>query len=138
MSLRANLKKTWSRSRVMTSRTATLKMTSFLGSVSSEKHGAARRQRSTVAQPSLLRLKPGSLGAPQPHSRHKSESCVLPRRLTDVQRYILHTFLSDSQKTSTKTLGSAANTYSRFNFHCGRYRIIFVKNRKLLSFIKYI
>lgn len=41
ISQQVDLKKTWPRSRVMTSRAATLKMTSFLGSVSSEKHGAA-------------------------------------------------------------------------------------------------
>lgn len=71
ISQQVDLKKTWPRSRVMTSRAATLKMTSFLGSVSSEKHGAARRQRNTVAQPLLLlRLKPGSLGVPRPHSQH--------------------------------------------------------------------
>lgn len=95
ISQRVNLKKTWPRSRVMTSRAATLKMTSFLGSVSSEKHGAARRGGGSVTR--LRNHCCASSLVVWECLNHilntNLKLAFLPRRLTDVKRYILRTFL---------------------------------------------
>lgn len=128
ISQRVNLKKTWPRSRVMTSRAATLKMTSFLGSVSSEKHGAARRGGGSVTR--LRNHCCASSLVVWECLNHilntNLKLAFLPRRITDVKRYILRTFLRIHGNDRPKRPGVKMS--QRWYFQCRSYRIICSKS----------